>query len=618
MLKKAIIFLSFTFLFTETFPFQKTAEIQRVEPMFWWVDFKNPKLQLLVYGKDISAKSVSLKYAGVTLERSRKVENPNYVFLDLLIKKGTKPGIVEISFAQKGKKTIIYDYELKARNTGKIAQGVNTSDLIYLIMPDRFANGDYSNDKVAGMKDPTFNRDSIFYRHGGDLQGIINKLNYFKDLGVTTLWLNPVLENDELKTSYHGYANTENYRIDRRFGTNQLYKNLIDKAHEKGLKVIKDLVHNHVGSQHYTILDKPMKDWVHNWPAFTRTTYKDQTVFDPYASESDKKIMQNGWFDTHMPDLNQDNEFVQNYTTQSHIFWIEYACLDGFRLDTYAYNDPLYMAKWGKDIKNEYPSFTFFGETWVNGLANQAFFTQGKTINQKLDTELQGTTDFQVYFAILASLNEKFGWTEGVNKLYTVLASDFIYQNPNRNVLHLDNHDLGRIFSMVGEDMAKYKSAIAMLMTIRGIPQLYYGTEILMKGYTNPDGLVRLDFPGGWKEDKKNKFTEAGRTDKENEAFNYIKKLANYRKNTDALYNGKTMQFVPEDGIYVYFRYNDTKTIMVVFNSNDVEKKLDLTRFKERTNKFNTAIEITGAGNLPNLSTLKISAKTTFVYELGR
>lgn len=616
-MKRRYTLLAIFFLFTQTISAQIIPDLDRVEPSFWWAGFKNPKLQLIVRGNNIGSKEINLNYPGVKLESVVKVENPNYVFLNLSIT-DAKPGKFKINFQEKGKKTLTYDYEIKARDNSTKAQGVNSSDLIYLIMPDRFANGDYNNDRIKGLKDNKFSRDSMYYRHGGDLQGIINKLDYIKDLGVTTLWLNPVLENNEFKTSYHGYANTENYKIDPRYGNNETYKKLVDAAHNNDLKVIKDLVHNHFGSQHWTVLDKPFKDWVHVWPEFTRTTYKDQAIFDPYASEADKKQMQNGWFDSHMPDMNQESELVRNYITQSHIFWIEYAGLDGFRLDTYAYNNLDFMAEWAKAVKTEYPNFTFFGETWVHGMVNQAYFTKGKTINQQKDTGLEATTDFQVYFTILDALNQKFGWNEGVNKLYTVLASDFIYEDAYRNVLHLDNHDLSRFYSVVGEDMAKFKSGIAMLLTLRGIPQLYYGTEILMTGFTNPDGLVRSDFPGGWKEDKVNKFIADGRTKKENEAFNYIKTLANYRKNTSALHQGKMMQYVPLDGIYVYFRYDDSKTVMVIYNSNDAVKDLKLERFYERTNGFKGAKEITNGSVLEGFNTINIPSKTTYVFELTK
>lgn len=458
----------------------------------------------------------------------------------------------------------------------------------------------------------------MYYRHGGDIQGIINQLDYLQDLGVTALWLNPVLENDQPRTSYHGYANTENYKIDRRYGSNELYKKLVDELHKRDMKMVKDIVHNHVGSEHWTVKDLPMKNWVHQWPAFTKTNYKDQVLFDPYASKADKKVMTDGWFDKHMPDMDHSNPFVRNYITQSHIWWIEYSGLDGFRLDTYAYNDLEYMAEWGKAIKAEYPNFTFFGETWVHGVPNQVYFTQGKTVNQEIDTELQAVTDFQALWGINEALNGKFGWNDGVNKLYTTIASDYVYQDPTRNVVFLDNHDLSRFYSVIGEDFNKYKSGVAWLLTTRGIPQFYYGTEILMKNFSNPDGLVREDFKGGWAEDKENKFTEAGRTAKENEAFQFVKTLANYRKNNPVLQVGKLMQYVPENGIYVYFRYNEDKTVMVIMNTNEKPEEVSTARFTERMAGFTRATDVITRKDISSIGSFQVPAKTTLVLELKK
>jgi len=606
-------------LFLHITAIAQVPALERVEPAFWWVGMNNPKLQLVVHGNNIASREVKLNYAGVSLAEVHKVENPNYLFIDLMVSADARPGKFNIEFLAKNQKKLSYAYELKARDKSpNRIMGVTNKDFIYLIMPDRFANGDKRNDVIKGMQETALNRDSMYYRHGGDIQGIINHLDYLEDLGVTALWLNPVLENDQPKTSYHGYANTENYKIDPRFGDNALYKKLVDESHARGMKVIKDLVHNHFGSQHWILKDMPSKDWVHNWPEFTKSSFKDQVLFDPYASEEDRKIMTDGWFDGHMPDLNQKNPFVKNYLTQSHIWWIEYAGLDGFRLDTYAYNDPEFMAEWGKQIKAEYPRFTFFAETWVHGIPNQAFFTQGNTVNRGFDTELPGVTDFQTLWGINETLNGKFGWNDGVNKLYTTLASDFMYQDATRNVVFLDNHDLSRFYSVIGEDFDDYKSGIAWLLTTRGIPQLYYGTEILMKNFSNPDGLVREDFKGGWTGDKENKFKAQGRTAKENEAFNFVRTLARYRKSNEVLQTGKMMQYVPENGIYVYFRYNADKTVMVIMNTNETASELPLKRFHERTNGFSKAVNVVSQEKINSLQTINIPAKTTWVLELQK
>lgn len=593
--------------------------LERVEPMFWWAGMKNPKLQLIVHGNKIAGRTVKLSYPGVKLVQVHHVENSNYLFLDLEISAAAKPGAFDILFVKAGTENLQYRYELKLRShAANRAQGVTNKDLIYLIMPDRFSNGDPSNDSKPGMAETAVNRDSNYYRHGGDIQGIMNHLDYLKDLGVTAIWLTPEIENDEPHASYHGYAVTDHYKIDPRFGTNELYKAFVEKCHAMGLKVIKDLVHNHVGTEHWFIKDMPMKSWVHQWPKYTQSNFRDAAVMDPHVSPSDRKIMLDGWFDKRMADMNENNSYVQNYITQNHIWWIEYAGVDGFRLDTYPYNDPAYMADWAVKVKTEYPSFSIYGETLVWSVANQAYFTQGNTVNRGFDTHLPGVTDSQMKDAIAEALNGKEGWTDGVNRLYAVVAQDFLYQDPTRNVVFLDNHDMSRFYSIVNEDFTKYKSGMAILLTMRGIPQMYYGDEILMKNYSKPDGLVRLDFPGGWPGDKSNKFTAGGRTSQENEAFNYVRTLANYRKKTTALQTGKLMQYIPNNGIYVYFRYDAQKTVMIAYNSNDAVKELNTDRFNERTNGFTGAVNVVTGDVVDLHSGIKIPGKTTLVLELTK
>ncbi len=593
--------------------------LERIEPVFWWTGMKNPKLQLIVHGNNIAGRNVRLNYPGVKLLAVHKVENPNYLFLDLDISTAAKPGAFTLSFTKSGSKNLLFKYELKERNhSAAWAQGVTSKDVIYLIMPDRFSNGDPSNDSDPKLLETTVNRDSIYYRHGGDLQGVINHLGYLKDLGVTALWLTPEIENNEPQASYHGYAVTDHYKVDSRYGTNELYRSLVEKCHAMGLKVIKDLVHNHVGTEHWFIKDMPMKSWVHQWPEFTRSNFRDAAVMDPHGSALDKKIMLDGWFDKRMADMNENNPYVQNYLTQNHIWWVEYAGVDGFRLDTYPYNDAAYMADWAQKVKAEFPHLSIFGETLVWSVANQAFFTQGNTVNRGFDTHLPGVTDSQIKDAIAEALNGKEGWTDGVNRLYAVLAQDFMYQDPTRNVVFLDNHDMSRFYSVVGEDFTKFKSGMALLLTMRGVPQLYYGDEILMKNFSNPDGLVRLDFPGGWAADKVDKFTVNGRNNKENEAFSYVRTLLNYRKNTTALQTGKLTQYIPRYGIYVYFRYDAQKTVMVIYNGNDKEANLSTADFKERMAGFNSALNVISNETIINLNQMDIPAKTAVVLELRK
>ncbi|MDB4921432.1 glycoside hydrolase family 13 protein [Mucilaginibacter sp.] len=597
--------------------FAQIPALERVEPMFWWVGMHNPNLQLIVHGSNIATRKVELNYPGVKLVAVHKVENPNYLFLDLRIFSGTTPGTFPIKFIKAGEKPLTYSYTLKARDHSQgRAQGVTNKDLIYLIMPDRFANGDKANDSFSNLREQGIHRDSMFSRHGGDLQGIMDHLDYLKDLGVTAIWLTPEIENDEPHASYHGYAVTDYYKVDPRYGTNDLYKKFVEKCHSMGLKVVKDLVHNHAGTEGYTILDMPMKSWVHQWPKYTKSNFKYEAEMDIHGSAMDRKLMLDGWFDHRMADMNENNPYVQNFLTQNHIWWIEYAGVDGLRLDTYPYNDPAYMAKWAVDVKNEFPRLSIFGEVLTPQPVTQAYFTQGNTVNRGFDTHLPGVTDGAIKDAIYEALNGNDGWADGVNRLYGLVAQDFLYQDATRNVVFLDNHDMSRMLSMVNEDINKYKSAMAMLMTLRGVPQMYYGDEILMKNYSNPDGLVREDFPGGWYGDKKNKFTADGRDDKENDAFNYVKTLANYRKNTAALQTGKMTQYIPEKGIYVYFRYDDKKTVMVVYNSTDKEQTTATSRYYERIKGAKNAKNII-TGESQDLSKLTIGAKSTLVLELA-
>lgn len=594
----------------------QTPALERVEPMSWWVGMSNPNLQLVVHGSNIAARNIVLTYPGVKLKAVHKVENPNYLFIDLQIFSSAIPGTFPIKFKKAGEKDLTYSYTLNKRDkSAGRAQGVTSKDLIYLIMPDRFSNGDAANDSFDNLRERGIHRDSMFSRHGGDLQGIMNHLDYLKNLGITAIWLTPEIENDEPSASYHGYAVTDYYKIDPRYGTNELYKKFVEKCHSMGLKVIKDLVHNHAGTEGYLIQDMPMKSWVHQWPAYTKSNFRDAAVMDPHASPMDRKLMQDGWFDHRMADLNQKNVYVQNYLTQNHIWWVEYAGIDGFRLDTYPYNEPVYMAKWAKDVKAEFPKLSIFGETLVWSAANQAFFTQGNTVNRGFDTQLPGVTDAVLKDAIYEAINGNDGWTDGVGRLYSVVAQDFLYQDATRNTIFMDNHDMSRLLSMVGEDVTKYKSAMAMLLTMRGVPQMYYGDEILMKNYSNPDGLVREDFPGGWAGDKENKFTAEGRSKKENDAFNYVSKLANYRKGTTALQTGKMMQFVPEKGIYVYFRYDAQKTVMIMFNSSDKEQETTTARYFERIGDAKKARNVL-TDEMIGLDKVTIPGKTTVVLEL--
>jgi glycosidase len=562
------------------------------------------------------------------------VENPNYLFLDLYIAPETQPGRIGIALSkeiqvQKGGKTVtetaqaLHVYELKVRD--KKPQVVDSRDFIYLVLPDRFANGNPSNDRFADMADSVCDRQNPYLRHGGDLLGIQNHLDYFKELGVTALWLNPVIENNQPQTNeggakrsaYHGYGFTDHYNVDKRLGGNAAYKNLIDAAHNKGIKIIQDAVYNHIGINHWILRDPPMKNWLHQWESYTNTSYRDEAVFDlNHGSVSDFKVHQDGWFVPFLPDINQGNPFVAKYLIQHALWTIEYFGVDGWRVDTYQYNDLEFMNDCNNALYQEYPNMFITAENAVSTAVSQAFFVRNN-LYLPFKSNCNSPNDFVFYNAVNAALNEKFDWGKGFNHLCTMFAQDIVYEDPNLNLTFLDNHDMNRFYSVIGEDIRKYKQGITILLTARGVPQLYYGTEILMKNFKNPsDAEVRRDFPGGFAGDASNKFSASGRTAQENEAFDFVKKLANYRKTCTALHQGKMTQFIPQDGIYVYFRHNDEKTVMVVLSQNEQDKTLVTKRFVEIMNGFTKGKNILTDTSIPDLSQFKVPAMSVQVIEL--
>lgn len=602
----------------------QSSEGYKFYPTNWWAGMKMNKIQLMLHGDKIADHFPMIKMGpkgliltkGVSLTGIERVENPNYIFLNITIDATAKPCKFNFPFV----KDINLEYELKPRrkNLGKdYAQGVTSKDFVYLIMPDRFSNGDESNDRVPGMRDQSLNRDTVFNRHGGDLKGVQNHLDYLEQLGVTAIWLNPVLENDMPNRTEHGYAFTDHYKIDPRLGGEKAYQELIDAAHAKGMKIIQDAVYNHVGLYHITVQDLPMKDWLHQWDNYTNTTYKDQVAFDPYASKKDYKQMVDGWFTRQMPDLNQNNQYVANFLIEHALWTVENFGIDGWRIDTYAYNDLEFMNRCNKALMDEYPQLTMFGETWFHGVPNQSYFVQNN-YNIPLKSNLQACTDFQTLWGITDALTRDFGWTDGVNNLYTTLAQDFVYKDPSRNVIFLDNHDMARFYSVVNQDLNKYKSALSWLLTCRGIPQMYYGDEIATTGTTSPnDGYVRLDFPGGWKNDAVNKFTIAGRTQTDQAIYQHLATLANFRKASSALTTGKMMQFVPEDGVYVYFRYDDKQTVMVVMNTSKNDKTISFDRFQERTAGFTKYTDVI-AKTTSEMTAFSLGSYQTKVLELKK
>lgn len=617
-MKKITFFILATFYFCSNLSAQNAS--YHCYPTNWWTGMKWNKVQIMIHGNDIgNGDTYLINYPGVKLEKINKVENKNYVFLDINITSSAKPGMIKIKVKEK-QSSFDISFELKPRRAGNgtsFAQGVTSKDFIYLIMPDRFSNGDTTNDRIAGMRDQSLNRDSVYSRHGGDLKGVDNHLDYLKSLGVTTVWLNPVIVNDMPNRTEHGYAFTDHYTIDPRIGGEKAYQKLIDDAHSNNMKIIQDAVYNHVGSYHITVLDPPMKDWLHQWPTYTNTTFKDQVLFDPYASEIEKKKMSDGWFTRSMPDLNQSNPYVANFLIQHAIWTVEEFGIDGWRIDTYAYNDLDFMNRCNKALMDEYPKITMFGETWVHGVINQSYFVQNK-FNIPFKSNLQAPTDFQTLWAITDAMTKDFGWTDGINEMYTTLAQDFVYKDPMRNVIFLDNHDLSRFYSVIGEDEMKYKAALAWLFTCRGIPELYYGDEVGMTGLTSPnDGYVRKDFPGGWASDSSNKFTLEGRTAKEEKIWKYIATLANFRKKSSAITTGKMMQFAPVKGEYVFFRYDNKQTVMTVLNTAKEKLTIAVKNYAERTDGF-TKMKNVETGEAKPIADFSLEPMESGVWELEK
>ena len=592
-----------------------------IYPTNWWVNMKWNKVQLLIKGDNdgFNKEKVSISYPGVSITKVNTLDNSKYISLDLTIDPSAQPGVVNIRFTADGKSTTA-KWALKARRKGKgvtYAQGVTSADFIYMLMPDRFSNGDESNDRIAGMRDQSLNRDSIYARHGGDFQGVINHLDYIQGLGATTLWMTPVIENDMPKRTEHGYSFTNHYKIEPRFGGAGMYERLSDSLHKRGMKLIQDAVYNHVGTYHFTVIDPPCKDWFHQWPSYKQTNFKDQPLFDPHGSKDEAKITTDGWFSRDMPDLNQNNPYVANFLIQHALWSVEEFGVDGWRIDTYIYNDLPFMNRCNKALTDEYPKMTMFGETWVNGVINQSYFVQNN-LDVPVKSNLQAPVDFQMLFnGIQPAMTEKYGWNEGVTKLYTTLAQDIMYKDPMRNVIFLDNHDMTRFFSYVKEDVDKQKMGLEWLFTCRGIPQLYYGTEILMKGESNPDGWVRLDFAGGWKGDKKNAFTGDNLTPQEKEVQDLVKKLGNFRKGASAIKTGKLMQYIPYDGLYVYFRYDAKQTILCAMNTSEKDQTVNLDKYEERTKGFTKATDIL-TGNIITDRQFTIPSKKMWILELGK
>ena len=592
------------------------TKLDHVEPMFWWVGMNNPNLQLMVHGENIASTKVELNYAGVELVSVTQVENPNYLFIDLKLLPETKAGKFDILFKEKKKVVATYEYELKSREKGSSDRmGFNNEDVIYLITPDRFVNGDPSNDNVDGMKEIA-NRADKDGRHGGDIRGIINSLDYLQNLGFTAVWLNPVLENNMTKTSYHGYATTDFYKVDARYGSNEEYVELNEELDKRGMKLIMDMIFNHSGSEHWWMDDMPMSDWINFYPDYKITSHRRTVNQDPHASEADKKAMVDGWFVEAMPDLNQRNVFMKNYLIQNSIWWIEYVGLEGIRQDTWPYPDKHMMTEWTTRVLEEYPNFNIVGEEWSMNPAIVSYWQKGKKNSDGYFCNLPSLIDFPLQNAVSNGLKNAESWGEGLIQIYESLANDFLYPDADNLVIFPDNHDMSRFFVQVGEDVDLLKMGVACFLTTRGIPQIFYGTEVLMRHDGDQHGNIRADYPGGWEGDEVNAFSGEGLSEAQKGMLKYQATIQNWRKTKDVVHYGKLMHFAPQDGIYVYFRYNEDETVMVVLNKNQEEKTLKTERFKERMCGFESGKDIISATVISNISEFTVPAKSAMIIEL--
>ena len=592
------------------------AQVEKVEPPFWWEGMQESTLQLMVYGDNIAQYDLDVP----SLKRIKvyRVENSNYLFVDLDLTR-KKSGELKINLIKNGQVHSTFKYEIKTRDQHTNKESFNSSDVIYLLMPDRFANGDYSNDSHSSVSEKT-NRNDKDGRHGGDIKGIIDHLDYLEDLGVTALWSTPMLEDNAAEASYHTYAQSNVYRIDPRYGTNEDYRSLANALHQRKMKLIMDYVTNHWGIEHWMIKDLPSSDWIHQFEKYTNTNHRKEIHSDPYATTIDRNELLQGWFVPSMADLNQSNPYLLKYLSQNAIWWIEFAQIDGFRVDTYPYNNPKSMITWLEAIHKEYPNFNIVGEGWMHNSLHLSYWQEKSPIAaiQGFDSKLPSVMDFSLNDALVKVFKEKNSfWEHGTTRLYKNLQNDFLYPNINNVVIFAENHDTNRINDFYPK-FKNYKQILSVLMTLRGIPQIYYGSEIGMTGKKEVgDGDIRRDFPGGWPTDNQNAFSKNGRVSKQAKYYDFSKKLIQWRKTNSAIHFGKTLHYVPRDDVYVYFRYTDNKRVMIIVNNNTIDQKLSLNRYSEGIAGRTQAFEIISEASFELPKVLKIPSETTLIIELS-
>lgn len=625
-----------------TLTMNAAVKIDRIEPTDWYVGLKEASLQLMVYGKDIKTADVTTDYPGVRIDSLVRLDSPNYLLVYMNVK-DAQPGTMTLLF-QQGKQKKKVNYTLKAREKkGEERYGFSNADVLYMLMPDRFASGRTDNDQIKGLRPYKNDRTQPSLRHGGDLEGIRQHLDYFKELGVTALWFTPVLENDSpdhgTQSTYHGYATTNYYRVDPRFGSNEEYRQLCDEAHAKGIKIVMDMIFNHSGYEHPWTLDMPSKDWLNTpeWLSpenqanavemktmdgaakvndkYLQTSYKLTPVVDPYASKIDLHETVDGWFVPTMPDLNQRNPHVIKYLIQNSIWWIETVGIDGIRMDTYPYADRDAMAQWMKIIGEEYPNFNTVGETWVTEPAYTAAWQKDSKLSEK-NSYLPTVMDFAFYDRINQAKNEETdAWWNGFNRIYNNFVYDYLYPNPSNVMAFLENHDTDR-FLGEGKDTVALKQALALLLTVNRTPQLYYGTEVLMNGTKHiTDGNVRKDFPGGFPGDTKNCFTREGRTQAENAMFDWLSRLLHWRQGNDVIIKGKQTQFIPFNGIYVIARQYQGKTVLTILNGNRKQADMQLDRYAEVIGNTTAAKDVITGHTVKLDRKLSLKSRQTLILE---
>lgn len=578
---------------------------------------KEPSVQLMIYGKNIADLTPDITYAGVKITNIIRAENSNYLFIDLVIGKKAKPGELTIGFYSGRALVESHQWTLDQREAGSADRvGFNASDVIYLITPDRFTNGDPANDEVEGLREKP-NRSHKNGRHGGDIEGVRQHLSYIRDMGFTTIWMMPVLENDMSRSSYHGYSTTDYYKVDPRFGTNASFRQLVQESKAIGIKHIMDMIPNHCGSEHWWMQDLPATDWLNHWETYTQSNHRKTVVSDPYAAHIDHVTFADGWFVPTMPDLNQRNPHMATYLTQNAIWWIEYLGLAGLRIDTYPYSDAEFISEYCRRILQEYPSLNIVGEQWHTIPAVVAYWQRGVDNKSGYVSHLPSVMDFPLHHALIKALNAEGGWDDHWLPVYETLAQDLLYADPMNIMVFPDNHDMSRIFTQVNEDYALYKLAIAFLLTTRGIPQIFYGTEVLMKHPgTDEHTIIRSDFPGGWSGDTINTFSGTGLSTQEKEAQDFVRLLLQWRKNATVVHEGRLTHFSPHDNVYVYFRYDDAMKVMVILNKNKEPYSLSLVPFAEMLEGVSTGRDVLSGEEYSMQHDVELSGPGPLILEL--